>query len=105
MKYILIDTNNKEIKEIDIEFTLANIYKLLECKNIEHVAFGLNNDSMYVDELGLYTDKPHFGLVNPVTKKITEMVGNAIIFQPDYKSGEEQSPKSTLKEIKQHILF
>jgi hypothetical protein len=59
MKAILIDVKNEEIKEVEFDGTLHNIYDLVDCATFDVVRIDETN-GIYVDDEGLFVEDQLF---------------------------------------------
>ncbi len=104
MKGILIDVENKEVKEVEVDKKniLDSMYKHIGCQLVDRV--GLNrSDDLWVDDEGLLTvneDSKFFsfrGYPSP-------LVGNGLILGHD-GMGESIEPKITIEEVRMNVKF
>jgi hypothetical protein len=103
MRAILIDTNNKTIKEVEIEGDLASWYKLIKCDVVEIAVRMDNGDMILVDEEGLWKVPTSFFTFDYAEYTNYPFAGNGLIVGGD---GEEVSDaKSTLAEITEKVKF
>ena len=59
MKAILIDVKNQEIKEVEHDNTLQNIYDLIDCRTFDLVMIDAVNN-IFVDDEGILKDNLYF---------------------------------------------
>ncbi len=108
MKAILIDTKNKEIKEVEHDDTLKNIYKLVDCATFDVVNID-NTNGIYVDDEGLFVEEPLFFIYHGTNHdgfhgRIQPLAGNGLILGVD-SEGNSIAPTVTLKEVKEAVDF
>lgn len=62
IKGILIDPEERTVTDVEVEYSLEEWYKLLDCEYIEFAFLALKagDVQMICDEEGLYTDKSQF---------------------------------------------
>jgi hypothetical protein len=103
MKAILIDTNVKEVREIDITGDLGSLYSAIGCDLIESVYAPVlvGDDVMYVDEEGLFkSDIPMFEFAGG----LQPFAGRAIIIGND-DNGESSDVQTPLSIIQDSTYF
>mgnify|MGYP001194529491 CR=1 FL=1 len=113
MKVILINSNKKEISEIDIDIkgNFENAYKLISCDMIEQISFVFKNrDSLLIDEEGRLKDKGFLqneGFEIETDKGTFVIYGNALLVNfGDYLDDEEYSePKTTINTLHEKVKF
>jgi hypothetical protein len=106
MKAILIDSVNREVKEVEVT-DYKSYYPLLNCRCFTVAAYlGNGNDAreedyILVDDEGLLTEPEHFfaydGAHHP-------FAGNGLILGSDLE-GESIEPQVTVEEVKNKITF
>ena len=102
-KGILIDVQNREIKEVEIEDGIQSIYEQIKCDTFDYVQIHEEND-VYVDDNGLLnlTDKSMFfsykGYPQP-------LCGNGLILGIDHETGESIDTTLTIDEVKKSVTF
>lgn len=107
MKAILIDSTNREVKEVtyDHKNSLKDIYKLINCTTIE-VALYINDkdDCIYVDEEGLFkqNEKSMFFTYEGGHQPF---IGCGLIVGTNMKNGENADVTISLEEAKAKIKF
>lgn len=99
MKVLFINATEKIISEVEIngEDTLHESYRLIGCELVEAPIIFDEEDTIYVDEEGLYKDdQPGFQLTIPPNGEykgsIWEFSGNGIVLGTD-EEGNSISPK------------
>lgn len=102
MKGILIDPENKVIKEVDHPDTLQGFYNLLDCNMIESAFYLKNGDCLYCDEEGLFKEEKHFFIMRE--SPFQPITGKAIVVGTG-QEGDTVDCKSTLEEIKNQVTF
>ena len=96
---VLIDVTNKTVTDVTIENKLEAYYEKIGCDLVEHVHIDRNID-MYVDEEGLFKDKPFFTI-----KSSTPLRGNGLIIGTDFETGETTSSKLKADQIRPFVRF
>lgn len=102
-KCILIDVENKEVREVTIGSGIDDIYTNLKCSTFEVVNVDEVN-SIYVDEEGLLYITPetkffkYKGVQNPIS-------GNGLIMGCDYNTGRSINTTLSLEEVKKNVKF
>jgi len=99
MKAILIDSVNREVKEVDVT-DYKSYYPLINCECFTVVNFGKDNDSIFVDDEGLLKDPENFFMF----RGSNPLAGNGLILGTDSK-GESIAPKITLEQVKEAVKF
>jgi hypothetical protein len=107
---ILIDAENRIIKEVEIGAGLEDIYKNIGC-DLFTVAGNFNEDvnanlldSLLVDDEGLLTPgKPIFSFNPPGWYMQTEFAGNGLITGVDYNNGETISCRIPLYDLATYV--
>lgn len=102
MKTILINTETREVREIEIEKGLKAIYEAMGVDMIEVATYLPNGDCIYVDEEGMFglnAESVFFdvGAHQP-------FVGNGLVIGTG-RNGNSASCKSTLEEIRKLVKF
>lgn len=108
IKAILIDTLNKEVKEVTYthseENSLKEVYKLLRCNCItlaESYVFDPIGHALFVDDEGLLLDEP-IGAFQIADGQV--LSGNGLIVSTD-DEGETQSHNLKIEILKSIITF
>jgi hypothetical protein len=107
---ILIDAENRVIKEVEIDDGIKDIYKNIGC-DLFTVAGNFNEDpvnnlfdSLLVDDEGLLTPgKPLFSFNPPGWYVQTEFAGNGLITGVDYNTGETVSCRIPLYDLATYV--
>jgi hypothetical protein len=107
---ILIDAENRVIKEVEIDDGIQDIYKNIGC-DLFTVAGNFNGDpetnlldSLLVDDEGLLTPgKPIFEFNPPGWGMQTEFAGNGLITGVDYNNGETVSCRISLFDLATYV--
>jgi hypothetical protein len=107
---ILIDAENRIIKEVEIGDGIQDIYKNIGC-DLFAVAGNFNEDptanlldSLLVDDEGLLTPgKPVFSFNPPGWEWQTEFAGNGLITGVDYNNGETVSCRIPLFDLTTYV--
>lgn len=108
IKAILIDTLNKEVKEVTYthseESSLKEVYKLLRCNCItlaESYVFDPIGHALFVDDEGLLLDEP-FGAFQIANGQV--LSGNGLLVSTD-DEGETQSHYLNVEVLKSIVKF
>jgi hypothetical protein len=107
---ILIDAENRVIKEVEIDDGIQDIYKNIGC-DLFAVAGNFNEDpaanlldSLLVDDEGLLTPgKPVFSFNPPGWEWQTEFAGNGLITGVDYNTGETVSCRIPIYDLATYV--
>tara|TARA_R100001594_G_scaffold80379_1_gene114892 strand:+ start:1119 stop:1454 length:336 start_codon:yes stop_codon:yes gene_type:complete len=102
MKAILIDVKNEEVKEVEHDDTLKNIYELVGCSTFDVVRID-NINGIYVDDEGLFVEDQLFFTYHGDTYSQT-LAGNGLILGVD-SEGNSIAPTITLEEVEEAIDF
>ena len=102
MKAILIDVKKEEVREVEHDDTLKNIYELVGCATFD-VARIDNTNGIYVDDEGLFVEDQLFFTYHGDTYSQT-LAGNGLILGVD-SEGNSVSPTITVKEVEEAIDF
>ena len=102
MKAILIDVKNEEVREVDHDDTLQQIYKFVDCATFDVLRLdGVNG--IYVDDEGLFVEDQLFFTYHGDNYSQT-LGGNGLILGVD-SEGNSISPTITVEEIEEKIDF
>ena len=101
MKAILIDVKTQEIKEVEHDNTLQNIYDLIDCRAFDLVRIDDVN-SIFVDDEGILKDNLYFEY--PSSNGIFQLAGNGLILGVD-DEGNSISPTLTIEDVKSKVSF
>ena len=101
MKAILIDVKNQEIKEVEHDNTLQNIYGLLDCRVFDVVRID-NVNSIFVDDEGILKDNLYFQYSG--RDHVIQLAGNGLILGVD-DEGNSISPTLTVEDVKNKVSF
>ena len=102
MKAILIDVKKEEVKEVEHDDTLKNIYELVECATFDVVRID-NTNGIYVDDEGLFVEDQLFFTYHGDTYSQT-LAGNGLILGVD-SEGNSIAPTITVEEVEEAIDF
>ena len=102
MKAILIDTKNKEVREVEHDDTLKNIYELVGCSTFDVQRID-NINSIYVDDEGLFVNSQRYFKYQGDLNSI-DLAGNGLVLGVDHE-GNSISPTLTLEEVKEAVTF
>ena len=101
MKAILIDVKTQEIKEVEHDNTLQNIYDLIDCRAFDLVRIDDVN-SIFVDDEGILKDNLYFEYSG--SENVFKLAGNGLILGVDDK-GESISPTLNVEDVKGKVNF
>ena len=101
MKAILIDVKTQEIKEVEHDNTLQNIYDLIDCRLIDIVSIDDVN-SIFVDDEGILKDNLYFEYSG--SENVFKLAGNGLILGV-YDVGNSISPTLTIEDVKSKESF
>lgn len=102
MKVIKIDSLKEEVSVIEIDGSLESIYKELNCTMIEAPIVLDNEDTLYVDEEGLFVSEAKGGFMFSIYH--SPLMGNGLIIGSN-DEGENVDVQSTLEDIKNKVTF
>ena len=101
MKAILIDVKTQEIKEVECDNNLQNIYDLIDCRLIDIVRIDDVN-SIFVDDEGILKDNLYFEY--SVSGRVFQLAGNGLVLGVD-DEGNSISPTLTIEDVKGKVSF
>ena len=101
MKAILIDVKTQEIKEVEHDNTLQNIYDLIDCRAFDLVRIDDVN-SIFVDDEGILKDNLYFEYSG--SENVFKLAGNGLILGVD-DEGNSISPTLTVEDVKGKVNF
>lgn len=101
MKAILIDSINKEVKEVEIGKGIDEMYKFLNCDCFTIASYLEKNDAIFVDDEGLMNGPDVFFTYEGSHQPFA---GNGLIMGCD-DMGESVDCKITLDEVKKKVNF
>ena len=101
MKAILIDVKTQEIKEVEHDNTLQNIYDLIDCRAFDLVRIDDVN-SIFVDDEGILKDNLYFEYSG--SENVFKLAGNGLILGVD-DEGNSISPTLTIEDVKGKVNF
>jgi hypothetical protein len=102
MKAILIDVKKEEVREVEHDDTLKNIYELVDCATFDVVRID-NTNGIYVDDEGLFVEDQLFFTYHGDTYSQT-LAGNGLILGVD-SEGNSIAPTLTIEEVQEAIDF
>ena len=108
MKAILIDVKNEEIKEVEFNGTLHDIYDLVDCATFDVVRIDETN-GIYVDDEGLFVEDQRFFIYHGTNHdgyhgRVQALAGNGLILGVN-GGGETISPTLTVEEVQEAVDF
>jgi len=101
MKAILIDSINKEVKEVEIGKGIDEMYKFLNCEIFTIASYLPKNDAIFVDDEGLMNGTDTFFTYEGAHQPFA---GNGLIMGSNSK-GESVDCKIDLNEVKKKVDF
>ena len=101
MKAILIDVKNQEIKEVEHDNTLQNIYDLIDCRTFDLVMIDAVNN-IFVDDEGILKDNLYFEYSG--SDRVFQLAGNGLILGVD-DEGDSTSPTLTVEDVEGKVRF
>ena len=101
MKAILIDVKTQEIKEVEHDDTLQNIYDLIDCRAFDLVRIDDVN-SIFVDDEGILKDNLYFEY--SVSDRVFQLAGNGLVLGVDDK-GNSISATLTVEDVEGKVNF
>ena len=102
MKAILIDVKNQEIKEVEHDNTLQNIYDLIDCRTFDLIMIDTVNN-IFVDDEGLLRQNQLYFEYSG-SNGIFQLAGNGLILGVD-DEGNSISPTLTIEDVKGKVSF
>tara|TARA_A100001201_G_C3984961_1_gene169801 strand:+ start:289 stop:627 length:339 start_codon:yes stop_codon:yes gene_type:complete len=103
MKAILIDVKNEEVREVEFDDTLKNIYELVDCATFDVVRIDETN-GIYVDDEGLFVEDQLFFTYVHYNNYCQTLAGNGLILGVD-SEGNSISPTLSLEEVQEAVEF
>ena len=101
MKAILIDVKTQEIKEVEHDNTLQNIYDLIDCRAFDLVRIDDVN-SIFVDDEGLLKANLYFEYSGG--SRVFQLAGNGLVLGVD-DEGNSISPTLTVEDVEGKVNF
>ena len=101
MKAILINVKTQEVKEVEHDNTLQNIYDLIDCRAFDLVRIDDVN-SIFVDDEGILKDNLYFEYSG--SENVFKLAGNGLILGVD-DEGNSISPTLTVEDVKGKVNF
>ena len=102
MKAILIEVDNKEIREVENDGTLDFIYFNLACRTFDVVRIDDVN-SIFVDDEGLLRQNQLY-FEYSASGRVFQLAGNGLILGVD-DEGNSISPTLTIEDVKSKVSF
>ena len=101
MKAILIDVHNKDIKEIEHDGKLENIYDLIDCRAFDLVTIDDVN-TIFVDDEGILKDNLYFEYSG--NERVMQFAGSGLVLG---YNGEGKTISTTLsvEDVKGKVRF
>ncbi len=101
MKAILIDSKNREVKQIEIGKGIDEMYNVLECECFTIGTYLPKEDAIFVDDEGLMNGTDMFFTYEGAHQPFA---GNGLIMGCD-DMGESEDCKVDLTEVKNKVKF
>jgi Domain of unknown function (DUF3846) len=101
MKAILIDSVNREVKEIEIGKGIDEMYKFLQCECFTVASYLDKEDAIFVDDEGLMNGTDNFFTFEGAHQPFA---GNGLIMGCD-DEGESEDCKISFDEVKEKVKF
>jgi hypothetical protein len=101
MKAILIDSINKEVKEVEIGKGIDEMYKFLQCECFTVATYLPKEDAIFVDDEGLMNGTDVFFTFEGAHQPFA---GNGLIMGCD-DEGESVDCKISFAEVKEKVKF
>lgn len=101
MKAILIDSVNREVKEIEIGKGIDEMYKFLQCECFTIASYLDKEDAIFVDDEGLMKEQNAFFTFEGAHQPFA---GNGLIMGCD-DEGESEDCKISFNEVKEKVKF
>jgi len=101
MKAILIDSINKEVKEVEIGKGIDEMYKFLQCECFTVASYLDKQDAIFVDDEGLMKEQDNFFTYEGAHQPFA---GNGLIMGCD-DEGESEDCKISFAEVKDKVKF
>jgi hypothetical protein len=100
-KAYLIDPVTRTVEEVTYADNFTHIYSLIDCDTFTCLTFNEHNDTVFVDDEGLFKPDQHFfklkGYPDP-------LAGKGLVLGTD-EEGESVSPTISLEEFRKLISF
>jgi hypothetical protein len=100
MKAILIDVENKEVKEVEYEGDYTQVYKFINCELFSMVSIDKEN-IIYVDDEGLLNKPTKFFQIACYRD---QLAGNGLILGVDHL-GDSVSTSLSVEDIESMVTF
>ena len=101
MKAILIDVKTQEIKEVEHDGEIQNIYNLIDCRAFDIVRIDDVND-IFVDDEGILKDNLYFEY--SVNDRVFQLAGSGLVLGYN-KEGETIGTTLTIEDVKGKVRF
>ena len=101
MKAILIDTKNREVKEVEIGTSIEDIYKHIGCQYFTIATYLNEGDAIFVDDEGLMNGTQTFFTYKGAHQPFA---GNGMIIGSN-EDGESVECKTDIDEVKNSVEF
>jgi hypothetical protein len=101
MKAILIDSINKEVKEVEMGKGIDEMYKHIGCQIFTIGMHLSKRDAIFVDDEGLMNDPTHFFVYEGAHQPFA---GNGLIMGSD-SHGNSKDCKIDINEVKKNVKF
>jgi len=101
MKAILIDVKTQEVKEVEHDGEIQNIYNLIDCRAFDIVRIDDVND-IFVDDEGILKDNLYFEY--SVNDRVFQLAGSGLVLGYN-KKGETIGTTLTVEDVKGKVNF
>ena len=101
MKAILIDVKTQEVKEVEHDGEIQNIYNLIDCRAFDIVRIDDVND-IFVDDEGILKDNLYFEYSG--SENVFKLAGSGLILGVD-DEGNSIPPTLTVEDVKGKVSF
>ena len=104
MKALFINSKDQTIRTISYDGDYKSIYKILGCRMFECVYPFKNEDTIYVDEEGLYQDDCYSFTIKGEDGRPNHIMGNGLVLGTDAE-GESIEHQTSLEDVRSRITF
>ena len=104
MRAILINPNNKTVKEVDYDGDYISIYKLIGCSTFDVIGTSTSNDGIYVDDEGLFAKEQAYWKFALSSGIHIKLVNKGLVLGCN-DEGDSIAPDSTVEDIKKSITW
>ena len=106
MKAYLIDTEKKEVTEVEYSGDYKDIYKIIDCSTFEIVGITPKGDGIYVDEEGLYADRKHLWSFKGIlfNNHLFNLINKGLVLGSNIV-GDTIEPDLSLEEVRERVVW